>query len=493
MNKKLIAAAVAASLMSSTALAHTNSIGYVGDGNGGLNFWYGSWHDNTQFNEAEIKIIRPDGTTSVDAFDLLSQDSPAGLISGVNFFSSDGTQLIPYDPNAQHPQGMPMESYTWQGINYTNLATGQYTFVYIPLGDPESNLPGSPTAEWMPMDEVIRSLTINLTQGDLDGDANQNGILDVNEVAVGSASGGPTVVSQGSSQVVGYIAVSGGVIQVVQRTQTDTTWDNMSDGTTANVQTSSTTLTPFEGRIDQVATAQDAIGSSLRSLNFDQVNGVAMDNKYNNGMNGNTRGFVAGGVKVKENNIIIGAGVAKLNTDMKGNGDSVTAETTAVSGVIGKRTEQGDVTARLTHGMTDYNISRTIGDFANAGETSGTDTSLRLQFEGNGKQIKNATVKPIIGVTRGKRTVDAYEETGSVQSARNVAKDSEMYTFGTVGASVDVGLFNLTALHNTDGVNDVSIGISKETDKVTWNVKAHRTMTDLGDTNSVSLGVSIKF
>src|SRR6056300_795971 len=139
--KKLLATAVALAVavaVSTATMAHTNSIGYVGDGNGGLNFWYGSWHDNTQFNEAEIKIVRPDGSSSVDAFNLLSQDSPAGLLSGVNFFSSDGTQLIPYDPQAQHPMGMPMESYTWQGINYTGLATGQYTFVYIPLGDAES-------------------------------------------------------------------------------------------------------------------------------------------------------------------------------------------------------------------------------------------------------------------------------------------------------------------------------------------------------------------
>lgn len=495
MNKKIIAAAVAASLMSSTALAHTNSIGYVGDGNGGLNFWYGSWHNNTNFNEAEIKITKPDGSTSIDAFNLLTTSSPAGLISGVNFFTSDGTQLVPYDPTGATNGGTTQESYVWQGINYTNLATGNYTLTYIPLGSAESSYPNlSPTQDWMPMDNVILSLSLTLTQGDLNGDANNNGILDINEVAAGASGGsGPTVVSQGSSSVVAYSAGTLGVLQTVTRTQTDTTWDNMSDGTTANSQSSTTTLDPFVGRVDQITTAQDAIGSSLRSLNFDQVNGVAMDNKYNNGMNGNTRGFVAGGVKVKENNIIIGAGVAKLNTDMKGNGDSVTAETTAVSGVIGKRTEQGDVTARLTHGMTDYNVSRTIGDFANAGETSGTDTRLRLQFEGNGKQIKNATVKPIIGVTRGKRTVDAYEETGSVQTARNVAKDSEMYTFGTVGASVDVGLFNLTALHHTDGVNNISIGISKESDKVTWNVNAHRTMTDLGDTNSVSLGVSIKF
>ena len=214
MKKKILAAVLSASLMSTTALAHTNSIGYVGDGNGGINFWYGSWHNNTQFNEAEIKVTKPDGTTSIDAFDLLSQDSPAGLISGVNYFGSDGTQLIPYDINTGGG-----ESYTWQGLNYANLPTGVYTFTYIPLGDAESNLPGSPTMEWVPMDQIIRSLTITLTQNDINGDANANGILDIQEVAVGdaaAAASGPTVVSQGSSTLIGYVAVSGDTVQIVQ-------------------------------------------------------------------------------------------------------------------------------------------------------------------------------------------------------------------------------------------------------------------------------------
>ena len=70
------------------------------------------------------------------------------------------------------------------------LQVGIY-FTYIPLGDAESTLPGYPTAEWVPMDEVIRSLSIVLTQNDIDGDANNNGVLDVVEVAVGAASGGP--------------------------------------------------------------------------------------------------------------------------------------------------------------------------------------------------------------------------------------------------------------------------------------------------------------
>ena len=482
MKKKILAAVLSASLMSSTALAHTNSIGYVGDGNGGINFWYGSWHDNTQFNEAEIKITKPDGSTSIDAFNLLSQDSPAGLISGVNYFGSDGTQLIPYDINTGGG-----ESYTWQGLNYANLPTGVYTFTYIPLGDAESNLPGSPTMEWVPMDQIIRSLTITLTQNDINGDANANGILDIQEVAVGdaaAAASGPTVVSQGSSTVIGYVAVSGDTVQIVQRTQTDTTWDNMSDNTTANTQVTNTTLDPFEGRIDQIATAQDVTSSTLRNLDFYNIQGIRMNSKMKNGMSGNTSGAVVGGSKELENGVTIMGGFTKLGTGLTGNGDSVDAETTAFAGGI----EKNGVSLEVRHAMTDYEVSRTIGDFSNASETAGKDTSARLMYSPD-----TGKVNPVIGYTRGKRSVDGYTETGSVQTARTVDATSEMYGYGTVGLRGDLGLVDFTALHHTDGVNDISLGIEKDTGSVTWRVGATRSMTDLGNTNSVTAGIVVKF
>ena len=482
MKKKILAAVLSASLMSTTALAHTNSIGYVGDGNGGINFWYGSWHNNTQFNEAEIKVTKPDGTTSIDAFDLLSQDSPAGLISGVNYFGSDGTQLIPYDINTGGG-----ESYTWQGLNYANLPTGVYTFTYIPLGDAESNLPGSPTMEWVPMDQIIRSLTITLTQNDINGDANANGILDIQEVAVGdaaAAASGPTVVSQGSSTVIGYVAVSGDTVQIVQRTQTDTTWDNMSDGTTANTQATNTTLTPFEGRVDQIATAQDATSSTLRNLDFDNIQGIRMDHKMKNGMTGKTTGAVIGGSKELENGVTLSGGFIRLGADLSGNGDTVKADTD----MIGLGIEKNNVSLEVRHAMTDYEVSRTIGDFSNASETAGKDTSARIMYSPD-----TGKVNPVLGYTRGKKSVDGYEETGSVQTARTVDATSEMYGYGTVGLRGDLGLVDFTALHHTDGTNDISLGIEKQTDKVTWRVGATRSMTDLGNTNSVTAGIVVKF
>ena len=483
--RKIAAAIMTASLMSSTALAHTNSVGYVGDGTGKITVWYGAWHDNTQFNEAELKVLDSnDAKITQKQFDLLSQDSPAGLLSGVNYFGSDGTKLIPYDVNTGGG-----ESYTWQGATFT-LAPGDYTFVYIPLQDAESTLCPkgtsgcSATVEWMPMDEVIRSLSITLTQNDINGDANGNNILDVNEVAVGAASGGPTVIGQGSSQVIGYVAASGGVIQIVSRTQTDTTWDNMSDGTTKNTQITTTELTPFEGRVDQTATAQDVVGSTLRNLDFYNIQGIRMNSKMKNGMSGNTSGVVVGGSKELDNGVTIMGGFTRLGTGLTGNGDSVDAETTAFAAGV----ENNGVRLELRRANTDYEVSRTIGDFANTSATSGTDTSARVTYS-----PETGKVNPVIGYTRGKRTMDGYAEAGSVQSARTMDSTSDMYGYGTVGLRGDLGLVDFTAMHHTDGVNDISLGLEKDTGNVTWRVEGTRSMTDLGNTNAVSAGLVIRF
>ena len=89
--------------------------------------------------------------------------------------------------------------------------------------------------------------------------------------------------------------------------------------------------------------------------------------------------------------------------------------------------------------------------------------------------------------------MDAYTETGDALTARSVAESSEMYGYGTVGGTLDFGLLDITGLHHTDGVNNVSVGLEKESEKVNWELRLNRTMTDLGDTDSISAGINIKF
>jgi len=240
----------------------------------------------------------------------------------------------------------------------------------------------------------------------------------------------------------------------------------------------------FTGRIDQVATAQDITSSAVRGLNFDGITGIAMNSTMNNGMGGNTRGFQAGASKETDNGLTVGLGGARLNTSIDGNGDTATANTN----VVALSVEKNNVEVGVRHAMTDYTTSRTIGDFANTGSTKGTDTALSITYTAEGDKVR-----PVIGYTRGKRTTDAYTEAGSIQSARTVAESSEMYGYATIGGTVDLGVLNITALHHTDGVNDIIVGVEKETDKVTYNLSAQRSMTDLGDTNSVFAGIQIKF
>jgi len=487
---KCVAAFVMVTLVSSPVFAHTNSIGYVGDGNGGLTFWYGSWHDNTQFNEAEIKIEGANGTTftaQIDEFDLLSQDSPAGLISGVNFFTSDGTQLIDYDPDDPNGGG---ESYTWQGINYANLQPGDYTFTYIPLGDTESSYPtGTPTQEWAPMDQVIRTLTITLTQNDLDGDANNNGILDINEVAVGSASGGPTVTGQGSSNVVAYAASSTALVQTITRTQTTSTWDIYSDGSLGTSTSTTTTLDPLVGRVDQIKTINSMMQLSNRGVDFDGIKLVKNNNNALNGMTGDITGIVMGGTKTLESGWGFGAGFGKLDGSAENTSGKVTVDSMMFNIHAEKYIASGTMRLSLTTTSMDYEVDRVIGDFSNKGITEGSDKYARVQWTGDGEKLR-----PIVGYTRGVTDVDGYVETGSIQSARAVGDAEDKYRYASVGME-----FNLTKsisggiIRDTDGTNRFNLGVNKQISNKTLVLEYGHASTDPVSTNTISAKLNVAF
>jgi hypothetical protein len=133
-------------------------------------------------------------------------------------------------------------------------------------------------------------------------------------------------------------------------------------------------------------------------------------------------------------------------------------------------------------------MERTIGDFSNSATTSGTDTSLNIQYKGEGN------FKPIIGYTVGQNKINEYTESGSIQSARSVAKNVDNYKFATVGAEASIGMFDIAALHHTDNTNEVRAGVNKTTDSgSTFGINVARTKTKLGTTDSIVAGLSIKF
>jgi hypothetical protein len=221
-------------------LSHTNSIGYVGGGNGAVTFWYGNWHPGTTFNEGTLTLQGINGTSfspSTVNWTLIQQTMPDGLIPGTNYFTSNGTALIPYDPNVQ-------TSYSWQGVTFTGLSAGDYQFTY--------NAAGAPTVNWMPMDNVILSSTVSLSAAALSGDANQNGVLDIYETGgtppptVTSTAAGNSIVT--TSTTTGTRTTSGNPHRHVMGTnadgnQTETHYTD-SAVTTIPTTTVTTTTTP---------------------------------------------------------------------------------------------------------------------------------------------------------------------------------------------------------------------------------------------------------
>ena len=454
--QKALAAASALLLgVPTAALAHTNSIGYVGDGQGGITFWYGSWHSGTTFNEGELKLEGANGNTfapTITQFTLIEGSTPAGLIPGTNYFTSDGTQLVPYDTNVQ-------TSYTWQGVNFTGLSAGDYTFTYVPLGDPESYCTTcSSTADWMPMDSIILSYTISLSSAILSGDANQNGIPDIQEFGTVTT---PTLTnsvtslfSQNVVTTVNHTPSEADGIQTIQRdTQVDTnsvhqTVDTYSDGTTVTVYTGSTVTTnssdTFAGRVDQHKVL-DNIGGGLQGLlnheptepTTDKVR-VFSKNYYawSSADNGySAKSFIYGGgieIDIKPT-WTIGAQYNNVNIDLAGV-DSTSSLNKSHIGVFNML--RGNTLSLLTNAglaQNNYNVSRNVqGVFNNTSSTTGQEwwVNNRLFWHAH----KNIT--PFVGYTVGNYRRDAFTESGSIQSARSVAAVDETSHTGEIGVSV---------------------------------------------------------
>jgi len=453
------ASALLMGTLPTAALAHTNSIGYVGDGQGGITFWYGSWHGGTNFNEAEIKLEGANGTsytTTINQFNLLESSTPAGLIPGTNYFTSDGTQLVPYgDPNGGG------DSYTWQGLNFTGLSAGDYTFTYIPLGDVESYCTTcSPTADWMPMDNIIRSATVTLSATLLSGDANQNGILDIYEFGTVQQPSTPTLVSSVtnpySQSVVTTItetpSEADGVQTVDRNTRTDTTTtyatvDTYSDNSTTTAYSSSTVTTnaadKFTGRIDQYQML-DKVGNTLRgALNHTPSQTKEKVRVFSK----NYLGWAHGDYGYYGTSTILGTGVeidVKPTWTIGGQYNNVSVDLTGADSTSSLSKEHFGVFSMMRgntlslrtnagYALNKYSVSRNVaGVFNNDSASNGQEWWVNNRLYWNAH--KNIT--PFVGHTVSNVCRDAFSENGSVQSARSVGDYNKTENVGEVGVNV---------------------------------------------------------
>jgi hypothetical protein len=82
--------------INNSVFSHTDTIGYTNAGSGAMTFWFGNWHVGTNFNEGSINLAPVSGSSypsTTVAFNLLTNIFPAGLINGVNYFTSNEFHL----------------------------------------------------------------------------------------------------------------------------------------------------------------------------------------------------------------------------------------------------------------------------------------------------------------------------------------------------------------------------------------------------------------
>ena len=90
--------------------------------------------------------------------------------------------------------------------------------------------------------------------------------------------------------------------------------------------------------------------------------------------------------------------------------------------------------------------------------------------------------------------MDSYTETGDIQAVRTVAKTTEDYNYGTLGAKAKLGALDIALIRHSDNTNQAKIGINKTTEKgSSFGINYTKTKTGLGTTDSIVAGLNIKF
>jgi hypothetical protein len=301
------------------------------------------------------------------------------------------------------------------------------------------------------------------------------------------------------------------------------TTSNWSDGTTTTADSATSTAdtlvnnvattvdnASFSGRIDQMGYLGNLNKQLDRGLNMDAfrkdgitngdvtmyVNAAGAKSSMGDGYNSNSQIYGLGVEKEIEPNWRLGAQYNRVRTTMDGT-DSNTAQDKNHVGVFSVYTTEDDVkfVNNLGYANNDVKSSRTVENvFDNSHTASGNNLWLNNRVyapETNG-------FRPYAGVTIGKSTTGGYEERGSIQSARNVGKQTNEYTYGEAGVRYEKSIDDFRLMgevgRTTDSVTTGSVTVGYAPTKT--GVIALTVGTQQGDnvnTKTLSLRGIIKF
>jgi hypothetical protein len=264
----------------------------------------------------------------------------------------------------------------------------------------------------------------------------------------------------------------------------------------------------LSGRIDQYAVMGGVSNNINRIMNHNTMRQDGI--KYENGtlyINGGLIDNNSGGYAVTthqygfavdrqvRNDLIVGAQFNHVNSTMTGVDSSGSLNKTH-AGLYSLYTK-GDFLLQTDLGFANngYNVSRSIeNEFNNASKTSGSDVWLSNRLYNTTKE----DVRPFVGVTVGRSTVDGYTETGSIQSARTVAGTSSNMNYAEAGVQFNkkfnkVNVFGELSA-TTDGFTTAALGAGyavKENGILTAAISTHN--KDGVTSNRITGGVKFRW
>jgi len=422
---------------------------------------------NVAFSEATVSryaLGLYSTNTNVDAGISSGWTTEADGYTTSPYTDSDGTS-VKYG-TGDHTIGL---TWSWTGVNAGDILTADYAYIFGP-------------SAFDAADEAIDGGAGGGTAG-----VTPSGFSDVTDEgsATDAAGAGPTIVGSATSSITSHTATETAGVQTIAREKTTSTWDVYSDASTGTPVVTTENLSSFTGRVDHVETANHMMAITHKDIEW---NGVRMIKNNQQGLNGyasDVSGLTAAGIKRTESGWGLGIGAGKLTADIDGNGvtnvDSTVFHLRAV-----RELNYGDVAVSVTRARNDYEVSRTIGDFANSAKVTGTDKYYRVEYSGTG------SVRPLVGYTTGKVNVQGYQETGSIQSARTVAGHADSYHYATIGVAFDLGPTTTKIVRHTDDTNQLSFNVNKDMEgQKMLTLGVSRLETPVTTSNSVTAGFRI--
>jgi len=284
------------------------------------------------------------------------------------------------------------------------------------------------------------------------------------------------------------------------------TTETMSDG--SEVVTDGTATVTTASRADDVVTVTDPGAFVGRMDQMDQMlalrpysnvnivdgfSGGRITHDMGNGYSAESNAFGLGYNHVTDTAMTVGLGMNRISTTMTGEGSSASSNTTVLSLGASKHIDDKDVTVRgqVNASSTDLDYSRTIGDFSSAGATTASDNWGTLTVEKS-----TGTVRPFAGYTIGKRSHEAFAETGDVQAGLLDAGDNETYRYATLGINIDNGIVNASIARDFNDSQTMRMGLGINhsiNDRLDISGGINRTSSGDNTSTQLTAGLNWKF